>query len=32
MSDALVVLCFVMIVLGPCVVAAFVDLNRSVPD
>jgi hypothetical protein len=32
MSDALVVLCFVMIVLGPCVVAAFVDLDRSVPD
>ena len=32
MSDALVALCFVMIVLGPCVVASLVDLNRSVPD
>ena len=32
MCDALVALCFVMIVLGPCVVASMVDLNRSVPD
>jgi hypothetical protein len=32
MSDALVALLFVMILLGPCVVASRVDLNRSVPD
>ena len=32
MSDALVALFAVMLVLGPCVVASFVDLNQSVPD
>jgi hypothetical protein len=32
MAHALVALFFVLLVLGPCVVASFVDLNRSVPD
>jgi hypothetical protein len=32
MTDAIVALLAVMLILGPCVVASFVDLDQSVPD